>query len=767
MTSSNKAQAHIENLINSSKLKEKYVAKPSYDYGEWLKPEVKQNNFYQKIIKNRESIHNDAEEKFENVKQKLIKLYQSNSESDWNNLDEITTNVFEKRQHAFNSADIYSERADYINELLEKRTKGNIRNINTASKKMRDIRNGIIPERAVVGQDVENLKENMRVSLESVRLNEKNLQHFLETGKKLDNPALEDEEYLRRGLMANKIAKNIGETSGNIANTIFSAPKAGAYNFGNSMLSVMSKIGTDYEHKKANRLNYDILEVSENARFQEANKKVNKLFAGYGSDISFSNPKYLENLKSLRQAISSNALNSNLSLADKNYLEQLIQMIDTNIDIAEKQNLSREHEFNDNFDKREEKFKNEIQDIVDDKNDALKWNLLCMFVMASPFGQALPVVGVLFSYLDILGHIVGPIFVGDGGFSQGFAQALTDERVFGPFAKLNELIRLDDGVELFFDKTPIIQEFFGKEGMIDTLTRNGVFDVFMSEFSPVLTSSLAYVAVGGVYGYYRGLDYHNREYGPDTSNSKKSAKSVKDSYLKDIEDLLKSQKRATKDDTKSLSQEIEKEFFNLNKKYYRENALIEDLVELINNKNADPKIIKIFSDLEMGDKTPKQTLDNIIKNNQISQDALEELYFNSDNNVKNEASLRMAILLQKLKDNPKADIKNIADIAMPKNKSRPTLEQACREIDADYCDICFKRFNLYDQNQVIDKYRNGEEKTLAEIEERIVAAMDENSKTHNIHLSYNPLENRPSSMLRKPKSVEPFKASKKEVVLSS
>lgn len=764
MKYSNNAQTHIESLINNSKLKEKYVAKPSYDYGEWLKPEVKQNNFYQNIIKNRESLHNDAEEKFENVKQKLIELYQNNPETDWGNLDKITTDVFEKRQQAFNSVDIYSERADYLNELLEKRTKGTIRNTNTASKKMRDIRNGIIPERTLVGQDVENLKENMRVSLERVKLNEKNLQNFLETGKTLDNPALADEQYLRRGLMANKIAENLGERTGNIANAIFSAPKAGAYNFKNAMLSVMSKIGTDYEHKKANRLNYDLLEVSENARFQEANKKVNKLFAGYGSDISFSNPKYLENLKFLRQAISSNSLNSNLSLADKNYLEQLIQMIDSNISLVEKQNLSRENEFNDNFDKREERFKNDIQDIVDDKNDALKWNLLCMLVMSSPFGQALPVVGVLFSYLDILGHIVGPIFLGDGGFSQGFAQALTDERVFGPFAKLNELIRLDDGAELFFDKMPIIQEFFGKEGMIDTLTRNGIFDAFMVEFSPVLTSSLAYLAVGGAYGYYRGLDYTNREYGVDTSNSKQSAKSVKDSYLKDIEDLLKSQKRATKDDSKSLSQEIEKAFFNLNKKYYRENTLIEDLVELINNKNADPKIIKIFSDLEMGDKTPKQTLGDIIKHNQISQDDLEELYFSSDNNVKNEVSLRMAILLQKLKNNPKADIENIADIAMPKNKSRPTIEQSCREIDANYCDICFKRFNLYDQNQVIEKYRNGEEKTLAEIEERIVVAMDTNSKNHNIHLSYNPLENKPSSMLRKPKSVESFKVSEKAIL---
>ena len=768
MAPSNNAEKHVKDL----RLQEQYIARPTYDYGKWLNPETKEDNYYKNIIKNREKLHQDAKEKFENVEKKLIDLYQKTPEDNWSRIDEIAKDVFAKRQLAFNKADYYSEQIDYVNELFSLDGKSKV--VNKASQKMRDIRIGISPK-TPDSTIIPSVKEDMRVSLESVRLNEKNLQHFLATGTKLDNSALEDEQYLRRGLASNAIARNVGETAGNVANAIFSTPQAGAYSFGKGMTNVMSKISTDYDAKKANRLHYDLKEVSENSRFQEAEKKTNKLFAQYGSDINFVNPKYVDNLKSSKQTISDNLSDHNLSTAEKNYLSQLIKVIDQNIDLAEKRSSEREKYFQDgNPDKKEvgmegleEKFKEDIQNIVDSKNDALKWNLPSMFVMASPFRQAVPVVGALFQYMDVLGHIMGPIFTGDGGFSQGFASVLTDQRVFGPLAKLNELIRLDDGVELFFDKTPIIQEFFGKEGVIDALTRNGIFDVMMTEFSPVLSSSLAYMAVGGIYGAYRGTDYINREYGEDTKNSEKSAKTIKDAYIKDVEAILKKHAELSKDDVKSFAKEREKEFFNLNKKYYREGAIIDGLVDLINDKNADPRIIKIFDDLQFGGKDSKKNLKDIVKNNQISKEDLEELYYGSDDSVKSEAILRVAILLKKIKENSTPDIDSIANLASPKNANRPTVEKACANIDADYCDICFDRFHLYDQNQVIEKYRNGESSSLAEAEERIVFAMNEKSKYNSSDLPLYSLENKPSSLLRKPSSVEALRSSNKEAFLGA
>ncbi|MBU6338924.1 MAG: hypothetical protein KGQ36_03020 [Rickettsiales bacterium] len=124
-----------------------------------------------------------------------------------------------------------------------------------------------------------------------------------------------------------------------------------------------------------------------------------------------------------------------------------------------------------------------IEENSKDGDEVWKWQLLQLFAIMTPLG-AFSVAGHVFNYLNPLMDLFGPV-LGNAGIAQGIADVATSKQL-GPFGKLAELARVDDGIKIVLTKTPILKDLIE---IADLITTNENVQLMGAELCPLLTAS--------------------------------------------------------------------------------------------------------------------------------------------------------------------------------------------------------------------------------------------------------------------------------------
>jgi len=323
--------------------------------------------------------------------------------------------------------------------------------------------------------------------------------------------------------------------------------------------------------------------------YRDMKEKEKSLANSYSSNLGFISKNSLHQLEAIRDSVQQ-SLQTTTDPLERAALQKYFDDIGRNIKALEaalekekKGERGVESQLADLGDKTDRK----MQDAMDDKNARLKWNILCLLMMASPFAQGLAVIGPLFDYLNFLGDIMGPVFLNEDGFAAGFAEALENFPIFGDLLKA---IQFSDGIEIVLNETPLLNAFTGEGGMIDGLTRNGIFTGIAETINfEVLSLPLAIGAAG-----YFTVTNVNATIGEDTTNTKPSIKSIKDKHKEGLKEILEEAvRKSDKVDEKFIYKHHE-DVTKHNREFFKRIAIAELLDGAMETNSENGKLDKLL-----------------------------------------------------------------------------------------------------------------------------------------------------------------------------
>lgn len=155
-------------------------------------------------------------------------------------------------------------------------------------------------------------------------------------------------------------------------------------------------------------------------------------------------------------------------------------------------------DFNKKIQELNKKMLNGLQDKVNTEDEMWKYRVLQVFLLVTPLG-AFSVAGQLFNYLDPLMELIGPIFDAHTSLSEGIASMTTSD-VLGPFGKIAKFARLDQGIEIVLDKTPIVSDLLD---VVDYALDSNIFQSGMAELAPLSGAPLVFVGIAAVNSFFR------------------------------------------------------------------------------------------------------------------------------------------------------------------------------------------------------------------------------------------------------------------------
>jgi len=139
-----------------------------------------------------------------------------------------------------------------------------------------------------------------------------------------------------------------------------------------------------------------------------------------------------------------------------------------------------------------------LQNHVDEDDRLWKYRCLQIFLLLTPMG-AFSIAGQVFSYIDPLMELIGPLFDAGKTLGEGLGDMASSD-VLGPFGKIVQAFRIDDGIQLFFDKTPIVSDLCE---IFDFVTDNDLAQNALGAASPLQFSPIALLAPAGLYSFFR------------------------------------------------------------------------------------------------------------------------------------------------------------------------------------------------------------------------------------------------------------------------
>ncbi len=139
-----------------------------------------------------------------------------------------------------------------------------------------------------------------------------------------------------------------------------------------------------------------------------------------------------------------------------------------------------------------------LQEHVDEDDRLWKYRCLQIFLLLTPIG-AFSIAGQVFSYIDPFMELIGPLFDAGKTLGEGLGDMASSD-VLGPFGKIAEAFRIDDGIQLFFDKTPIVSNLCE---IFDFLTDNDLVQNALGAASPLQFSPIALLAPAVLYSFFR------------------------------------------------------------------------------------------------------------------------------------------------------------------------------------------------------------------------------------------------------------------------
>lgn len=232
--------------------------------------------------------------------------------------------------------------------------------------------------------------------------------------------------------------------------------------------------------------------VSEDSRYQAYLQKRNGLLS---SMILQLNPKnssaYLEVLKRVNDILANST-----DLLDQATFNKLTKLIEDEIvkeNAASKAELER---FNVQIQKLNEAMLSTMEGHVKTEDEMWKYRVMQMFLILTPIG-AFSVAGHVFSYMDPLTQLLGPLF--DGDLAGGIA-SITSSPVLGPFGIIADKMQIDKAVEVILDKTPILSQFCDTFNFV---TGNYEAQQLFGTVSPLSSSVLFPLGIAGAVSMFR------------------------------------------------------------------------------------------------------------------------------------------------------------------------------------------------------------------------------------------------------------------------
>jgi hypothetical protein len=139
-----------------------------------------------------------------------------------------------------------------------------------------------------------------------------------------------------------------------------------------------------------------------------------------------------------------------------------------------------------------------LQNHVDEDDRLWKYRCLQIFLLLTPLG-AFSIAGQVFSYIDPLMELIGPLFDAGKTLGEGLGDMASSD-VLGPFGKIAEAFRINDGIQFFFDKTPIVSDLCE---IFDFITDNDLAQNVLGAASPLQYSPIALLAPAGLISFFR------------------------------------------------------------------------------------------------------------------------------------------------------------------------------------------------------------------------------------------------------------------------
>lgn len=164
-------------------------------------------------------------------------------------------------------------------------------------------------------------------------------------------------------------------------------------------------------------------------------------------------------------------------------------------DAATKEELE---DFNKKMQSLNKKMLDGLQGQVNTEDEMWKYRVLQVFLLVTPLG-AFSVAGQLFNYLDPLIELIGPIFDAHTSLSEGIA-SMTSSKVLGPFGKIAEFVRLDEGIEIVLDKTPILSDLLD---VVDYALDSNIVQSGMATAAPLKDAPLVFAGIAAVNSFFR------------------------------------------------------------------------------------------------------------------------------------------------------------------------------------------------------------------------------------------------------------------------
>jgi len=213
-------------------------------------------------------------------------------------------------------------------------------------------------------------------------------------------------------------------------------------------------------------------------------------------------------------------------ITDQATFQKMQKLIADEINLEDKAVKAELNAFNEKLKDMNDSMLDGLQKHVDEDDRLLKYRFLQAFLLLTPIG-AFSIAGSVFSYMDPLMELIGPLFEAGKTLGEGLGDMASSE-VLGPLGKITEAFRIDEAIQLFFDKTPIVNNVCE---IFDFITDNDFVQNALGVASPLQSSPVALLGIAMAYSFFRA-DTEMTQYQKVSDYKKSHQKALEEIFKK-------------------------------------------------------------------------------------------------------------------------------------------------------------------------------------------------------------------------------------------
>lgn len=469
--------------------------------------------------------------------------------------------------------------------------------------------------------------DTRRSVLDDIRVNDERLKVFLEEGRK-DLTSEERAGIKTRSKSWNRFSNNF-EEFGEVIHQITEWAGRGVLS---SSKASDSKIYKDFLTRRNELISRMLWKAGPNAQ-----------------DGSF----YLKVLNKVNSALAESD-----DIMDQATFQKMQKLITDEIKVEDTVVKAEFDAFNKKLNDMNDSMLNGLQKHVDEDDRLWKYRCLQLFLLLTPLG-AFSIAGQVFSYIDPFMELIGPLFDAGKTLGEGLGDMASSD-VLGPLGKIAQAFRIDDGIELFFEETPIVSDLCE---IFDFATDNDLVQNALGAASPLQFSPIALLAPAGLYSFFRA-DAEITQY-QKISTYQESQQKVLEEIFKDFENGSHA----------GLEKRVKK-FSNKRMATLKEANLDAKLVSFVSDSANADKLDELFDELKFN---IKDDLGNTVEHS-MSKIYDEKKFFEILDDVNSDAkkeALNRFLLFSAIQDNTKSDEENFT--VFRQERSEPDKKELCDE----------------------------------------------------------------------------------------